>query len=80
MLTNTHQYSKIHTNTDTYRRIPTNTYNIYHYSPIHTKTDQYIPYIPYIPYIQYRSINTNTYQYIVMRTFIQMLANTGQYS
>ena len=39
MLTNTGKYLQIHTNTDTYRAMPTNTYNTYHYLLIHTNTD-----------------------------------------
>ena len=68
MLTNTGQCSQIHTNTDTYRHIPANTYNTYHYLLIHTNTDWYIPHILIhtihpiqIKSDQYILIHTNTY-------------------
>ena len=47
MLTNTGQYSQIHTNTDIYRQIPTNTYNTYYYLLIQTSTYHTYQYIPY---------------------------------
>ena len=86
MLTNTGQYFQIHTNADIYRQIPTNTYNTYYYLLIQTSTYhtfQYIPYIQYYDADQYRSINTNTYKYILTHThayqYRSVLSNKYQY-
>ena len=62
-LTKTGQNSQMHTNTDTYRQIPINTYNTYHYLIIHTNIDSTYhtyQYIPCIQYKSYKSIHTNT--------------------
>ena len=89
MHTNTGQYLQIHTYSDTYRWIPTNTYNMYYYIQIHANTDQYIPYIPIhtINLIQvntdkYIQIQCNTYEYVQYIPFflqIPILINTYQY-
>ena len=84
MLTYTGQYLQIHTDTDTYRAIPSNTYNTYHYLLIkyrllHTmNTNTYHT----SNTGQYRAIHKNMYLYIPIHTmytmFVTYVANTNQ--
>ena len=73
MRTNTGQYSQfesqIHTNTDKYWQIPTNTYNTYHYLSIQTST----------PVHTIHPIQINTYKYISLHTLCTIHTNPFQY-